>query len=164
MTKPQLHHELRQAEQHNQAIKTAAQANARHKEEADEYVGTIATADMLTARIKARNDEKAAAIARAEFPIEGLSFGDGCVLLDDRPFSQAEHSRKLRTSVRIGMLANPGVRAIFVAEGSGIGDANLKLLAEMGAEDGYDVVVERLEPGAAPGLVFRMSEGQAVQE
>jgi len=98
-------------------LNTARENNAKHTRwEADvkKYNDLDAAAKklsnesaVLTRQIEDRTNDKAAKIAAAKLPIDGISFGEGQVLLNDLPFDQASDAEKLRTSVAIAMAANP---------------------------------------------------------
>ena len=151
-----------EARRENTRRRLQAEQRAKHAEAQALVESLRAASKGLTTAIDARVKAKADALARAEFPVPGMSFGPEGVLLNGRPFSQAEHSLKLRASVKLGMLANPGVKVVFVHEGSGIGPENLQMIAEMAAAEGYTVLVERLTAEDGLGLVFEMADGAVV--
>jgi hypothetical protein len=108
---------------------------------------------MLTRQIEDRTNDKAAKIAAAKLPIDGISFGEGQVLLNDLPFDQASDAEKLRTSVAIAMAANPKLPVVLIRDGSLLDEDGLRLVAEMADARGAQVWIERVGTGGV-GIVL----------
>ena len=116
-------------------------------------------ADGLTDAIEARKRQKEEAIAAAEMPVDGLTFGEGVVLLNGHPLDQASGAEQLRTSVAIAMAMNPTLQVIRVRDGNALDDNHLRMLGEMADEKGYQVWIERrLDASGAVG--FYIEDGQ----
>lgn len=111
-------------------------------------------AAALTQRIEDRAKRRAEAIANAAMPVEGLSFGDGEVLYNGIPFSQASSAEQLRVSVAIAMAANPKLRVLRIKDGSLLDENGLQLVAEMAEAADYQVWVERVDTSGAVGIVM----------
>jgi len=130
----------------------------------DEVLGATKTAEgqvwALTDAIDARKTAIAAAIAAADMPIDGLSFGDGEVLYNDLPFSQASSAEQLRVSVAIAMAANPKLRVLRIKDGSLLDENGLALIADMASENDYQVWIERVDTTGKVGIV--MEDGAIV--
>ncbi len=119
-------------------------------------------ADGLTDAIEARNQQKKHAIAAAEMPVDGLTFGEGIVLLNGHPLDQASGAEQLRTSVAIAMAMNPTLRVIRVRDGNALDDNHLRMLGEMADEKGYQVWIERrLDASGAVGFYIEDGEVKA---
>ena len=119
-------------------------------------------ADGLTDAIEARNQQKKDAIAAAEMPVDGLTFGEGIVLLNGHPLDQASGAEQLRTSVAIAMAMNPTLRVIRVRDGNALDDNHLRMLGEMADEKGYQVWIERrLDASGAVGFYIEDGEVKA---
>jgi hypothetical protein len=109
----------------------------------------------LTDAIEACDQQKADAIGRAQFPVEGLGFGDGEVMYRGLPFNQASQAEKIRVSVGIAMAGNPNLRVLCVRDGSLLDDDSLRILSEVVAGNGYQLWLERVSDGAAAtGIVI----------
>lgn len=121
-------------------------------------------ADQLTANIEARNKAKADAIASAKFPVPGLSFGDGHVLLNGLPFDQASGAEQLRASVAIAMAANPTLRVLRIKDGSLLDENGFRLLAEMAADKDYQCWVESVDTSGRIGIVMEDGAVAAVND
>lgn len=123
----------------------------RHEREADEAERLSAT---LTALIETCDIEKRDAIAAAKMPVDGLAFGDGEVLLNGLPFSQAGTAEKIRASVGIGMALNPDLRVMLVDEGSELDSNSRKLIAGLAEEHDYQVWMARVDETGKVGFVI----------
>ncbi len=127
-----------------QAAKTRASYEAQAAfQEAEAQALTQALADLEKA--------KQEAIAAANMPVEGLSFGDGVVLLNGHPFDQASSAEQLRASVAIAMASNPELRVLRIRDGALLDDESMAILEEMLAGTDYQAFVETVEsdrPGA----------------
>lgn len=145
-------------------LNTARENNAKHTRwEADvkKYNDLDAAAKklsnesaVLTRQIEDRTNDKAAKIAAAKLPIDGISFGDGQVLLNDLPFDQASDAEKLRTSVAIAMAANPKLPVVLIRDGSLLDEDGLRMVAEMADARGAQVWIERVSSTGNVGIVL----------
>lgn len=110
--------------------------------------------ETYTKRMKDREAAKQAAIAAASMPVEGLSFGDGEVLLHGLPFSQAMKSEQIRASVAIAGAMNPDLRIIMVHDGALIDDVGMKLLADYAEANDLQVWIELVDTTGRVGFVL----------
>ena len=62
--------------------------------------------------------------------MKGLALGNGEVLLNGLPLSQASGAEQLRLSMAIAMAGNPKLRVLRIKEGSLLDDDNLALLRD----------------------------------
>lgn len=118
---------------------------------------------ILTGAMEAREKERRAALANAVMPIEGLGFAiDGkkaTVTMDGLPFEQANSAAQIRASVAIAMAANPQLRVLRIKDGSLLGDKQMAILAEMAAEQDFQLWIERVGTG---GVGIVMQDGAIV--
>lgn len=114
----------------------------------------VAESEALTLSIDKRQSDKQSAIASAKLPIDGISFGDGIVMLNEIPFDQASDAEKLRTSVAIAMAANPKLRVVRIRDGSLLDEEGLKLVAEMADVRDCQVWIERVSSDGNVGIVL----------
>lgn len=108
-------------------------------------------AEALTAAMAARIDAMDAAVAAAKMPVDGLTFGDGEILLNGVPFEQGSMAEKIRTSVAIAAAMNPKLRIAHVRDGSLLDRKSWQALAEFAREADMQVWVESVDstrPGA----------------
>lgn len=105
----------------------------------------------LSAEVDGHDAEKQKAIAAAKMPVEGLSFGDGEVLLNGVPFDQGSAAEQLRASIAIAEAMNPRLKVIRVRDGALLDDASMQLVADFAEERGLQVWIETVasdRPGA----------------
>jgi DNA repair exonuclease SbcCD ATPase subunit len=113
-----------------------------------------AAADALTEAMAGRLTAKRDAIAAAKMPIEGLSFGEGEVVYNGLPFTQASSAEQLRISVAVAMAANPKLKVLRIQDGSLLDENSMKLLAEMAAAADYQIWIERVDTSGKVGVVM----------
>lgn len=140
-----------EAAQRVNALVVAAQQRAQHVTRAETLE---AQSDGLTKAREGRESAKRAAIATASLPVDGITFGDGEILLAGVPFDQASDAEQLRASIAIAMASNPKLRVIRVRDGSLLDTDALKLLSDMADERDYQVWVERVESDGKVGFVL----------
>jgi hypothetical protein len=138
------------------AKRVNAQVDAAAKRQAhlDAAKAFEAKAAELTQAIADREAAKQKAISEAKLPIEGLTFGDGQILLDGNPFDQASDAQKLRASVAIGMANNPRLHVMRVRDGSLLDEDALKILGEMAAAADFQVWLEAVDSTGKVGIVI----------
>ena len=96
-------------------------------------------AAALTTQIESLDTDKAAAIARAKLPVDGLSLGDGEVLLNGLPIAQAGGAERIEACVEIAMALNPAIKVVLIDEGSELDSDARALVHKMALDRGYDV-------------------------
>lgn len=101
-------------------------------------------AAALTEKVEAADKSKADALGKAQFPVEGLSFSDEGVTLNDVPFEQASAANQLRVSLAIGLSINPTLKVVLIRDGSLLDDNSMRIVAEMAEEAGAQVLIERV--------------------
>jgi hypothetical protein len=108
----------------------------------------------LTNAIERMDAEKRAAIEKADMPA-GLAFGEGDqILLGGVPFDQASAAEQLRASTEVAMQLNPKLRVILIRDGSLLDADSMKLLAQLAADNDYQVFVERVAGDKPAGIVI----------
>jgi len=118
----------------------------------------VAEADGLTDRIRGLDAEKAKALAAAKFPVPGLSFDETGLLFNGKPFAQASGAEQLRVSVAMALALNPTLRVALIRDGSLLDADSLRLVAELAAEHGAQLWVERVGAGEEVSVVIEDGE------
>jgi hypothetical protein len=108
----------------------------------------------LTAHMAERAQRRAEAIQAAKLPVEGLTLGDGAVLVDGLPFAQAAASKKIRISVALAMALNPKIRVLRIMDGSLLDSDAMKIVAEMAAAHDFQVWIERVDDRSPSAIVI----------
>jgi len=141
---------LAKIEETNAAVRSAAQYRAA----AAEAKTLQASAATKTAEIAALDKRKADGLAAAKFPIADLSFDEGGVTYKGVPFCQTSSGEQLRVSLALAMAANPTLRVIRITDGSLLDAENMALIAEMAAEEDFQVWIERIDESGTCGVVI----------
>lgn len=141
---------LEDAKRHNALVDRMAQRTALQ----DEAAELAKQAQSLTQAIEDRATAKQKAIAEAQLPVDGLTLGDGIVLLNGVPFDQASDAERLRTSIAIAMAQNPRLRVIRARDGSLLDEDAIKLVEEMAAGREFQVWLERVDGSGKIGFVL----------
>ncbi len=102
--------------------------------------------------MKERTATKDKAISEAEFPIDGLAFGDGEVIYQGIPFSQASTAEQIRASVAIGMASNPELRVMIIRDASLLDAKSMNLISEMTNEQDFQVYCEVTDTSGKVGI------------
>lgn len=146
-----------------EVVNSRIDANARHAGQAEATAKALKEAEALTSTIRQLDEQKAEMIESASLPVPGLSFSesDG-VTLDGIPFEQRSSAEKLDASVRIGMALNPKLHVMLVRDGCVLDDDAMTRLAEVAAENEYQLFVERVGTTDAGAIVI--SEGEILSQ
>lgn len=114
--------------------------------------------EHLTEQIKACDDNRDTAIIEAKYPIPGLEAQDEGVYLDGVPWQQASGAEALAASVAIGFALNPELKILLIRDASLLDQENLKLVADMAAEAGGQLWLERVGDGDEVSVVIEDGE------
>lgn len=145
-------------------IDSAEELNARHaaaekrREQAERVVEACAAFQFTEERIKRGREKRAETIAAATYPVPGLALGDGEVLFNEIPLSQASSAEQLRVSTAIAMASNPELRVLRIQDGSLLDSAGLATLAEMASESDYQIWIESVDESGKVG--FYIEDGE----
>ena len=147
---------LEQLEEVNGKVR-ARKSRAQVVDALEQAEGEVA---KLTTRIDELDAEMQAAIASAHLPIEGLTVTDDEVLFAGIPFSQCSSGERLRVSLAMAMALNPELRVLRITDGSLLDSANMALIADMAADQDYQVWIERVDENATVGV--HIEDGEVV--
>lgn len=115
-------------------------------------------AKALTEAMDKRKADRTEKIAAAKIPVEGISFGEGEVLLEGLPFDQASDAEQLRASIAIAMAMNPDLKVIRIRDGSLLDSTSLKMLSDIINKADFQVWIERADDSGKVGFV--LEDGQ----
>lgn len=142
--------ELSDLDTTNKAIRdnNAARAAAARAADLDaEYA-------RLTDAIAAVDKRKADALAAAQFPLPGLSFDDQGVTYNGVPLGQSSAAEQLRVSCAIAAATDPSVRVMRVTDGSLLDSDSRRILADIAADQGFQVWMELVDESGEIGVVI----------
>lgn len=122
--------------------------------------------DRLTAAIAERDQQREDAMKNADFPIDGLAFGDNMVMFQGLPLQQASTAEQIRIAMAIATDLNPKLRIVCIREASFLDEEGLKIVAEMAAASDMQVWLEdnRSTDPAAIVIEDGMVKGQVIEK
>jgi hypothetical protein len=141
------------------ATRTLHENRRRNEDEAERWDGE---SESLSSLIDELDRKKVEAISAAKMPVDGLSFGDGEILLNGAPFSQAGTAEKIRASVAIGMSMNPEMKLMTIDEASELDSESTKIIADMAEVGGWQVWCARVDESGQNGFV--MQDGHLAEQ
>jgi hypothetical protein len=100
-----------------------------------------------TKQIAMIDDAKDAKLGTTKFPIDGMSFGDECVMYEGVPFDQAGQGDEIRVSMAMGIAMHPELHILLIRHGSLIDEDNTRLIKEMADEHGIQCWIEKVSEG-----------------
>lgn len=109
-----------------------------------------------TTELEAIDRRKTSALAAATMPVDGLTIGDTGLLYRGVPFAQASAAERIRVAFAVGCAANPNIRVACIRDGSLLDDDSLAAVAELAAETGFQVFIERVGTGGGVTVVDGM--------
>lgn len=140
------------------AAAQATNAKVREKQRKAEQLANAAALEAeaaeLTARLQAREDAKKKAITEAKLPVDGLSFGDGEILLNGLPFEQASFREQLVTSCAIALANKPDIRILHVADGNALDEEGWAILRDLAEKNDAQIWVESVRPETETAIIL----------
>jgi hypothetical protein len=145
-------------------IESARASNARFDDAARvlkdlEALRTRATAleqksEALTKAIEDRKEAKATAVAAAKMPVEGITFGDGFLMLNGHPLDKASQAEKLQLAIALAAALQPKLRFITTKSGALLDDESWAALAAMAEQMDLLVIAETVNSQRPTAVVI----------
>lgn len=106
-------------------------------------------ADKLNADLDAYVKERAELVAAAKFPIDGLSFGEDGLTLNDVPFvvGKVSDSQIMEVAAKLVIASNPTVNIFRIGRGESLGAKRLQSIVNLAKENGFQGFIEQVERG-----------------
>lgn len=106
-------------------------------------------ADKLNADLDAYAKERAELVAAAKFPIDGLSFGEDGLTLNDVPFvvGKVSDSQIMEVAAKLVIASNPTVNIFRIGRGESLGAKRLQSIVNLAKENGFQGFIEQVERG-----------------
>jgi len=141
-------------------------ANVRRREAETELRAKEAESLKLTLAIEKVDEKKEKQLAEAKFPVDGLGFDDGGVLLHGLPFEQASEEQQIVVSAAIGLALNPQLRILLVRKASLLDAKHRAALLKWGSDNDVQQLIEVVGKGGATvviedGLIAERTEHAA---
>lgn len=156
--------ELAEELQNARTINVAIDRNAQKKRIEGELETARTAWKEKDSAVKEGERRKMEAIAHAEYPVEGLGFGDKEVMYNGLPFDQASHAEQISVSTAIGMRANNSVHLMWIKDGSLLDEDSLQIIADLAHEHDYQVWLECVDNSGNVGFYIEDGEVKKVNE
>jgi DNA repair exonuclease SbcCD ATPase subunit len=94
-------------------------------------------------------------IKTADIPIEGLTFTENGLLLNNIPFAPGEvsTSQEMEVAAKLMIAKNPTVKVFKISQGESLGEAKLKAIVEFAEKNGYQGFIENVSRGQSELMV-----------
>jgi len=115
-----------------------------HAEKQREMLSMKGELDKLGDSIALKEKERNDLISSSQLPVPGLSFDDSEIFLDNLPLEEGQinTARLWDVGVDIAIALNPGLKVIFLHEGSLMDKENMKSIVDKIENKGFQAVVE----------------------
>ena len=136
---------LAAAQKHNAKCQAVKMFHAKQNEVDAER----AKVDKLNADLDAYAKERAELVAAAKFPIDGLSFGEDGLTLNDVPFvvGKVSDSQIMEVAAKLVIASNPTVNIFRIGRGESLGTKRLQSIVNLAKENGFQGFIEQVERG-----------------
>jgi len=106
-------------------------------------------ADKLNADLDVYAKERAELVTAAKFPIDGLSFGEDGLTLNDVPFvvGKVSDSQIMEVAAKLVIASNPTVNIFRIGRGESLGAKRLQSIVNLAKENGFQGFIEQVERG-----------------
>lgn len=112
----------------------------------------------LTESLESLRAARLDAIKRAKYPLPGLGISEDGITYQDVPFVQLSSAEKLKVSIAMAMALNPRLKVIRITDGSLLDSKSMAIIDEMATENGYQVLIERVDETGKVGIVIEDGE------
>lgn len=127
-----------------ESTNTKIRANYTYKSEQANLKALQAAYDTIDANLESIRADRLKLIADAPIPVDGLTFDEDGLLYNTIPLSQCSDGEKLMVSLGISMALNPTMKVLRIKDGSLLGPTNMKILAQMVKDKGYQIFIEKV--------------------
>lgn len=139
--------------EHNAKIKV-------HAEQQKEMLAAKNELDKINSDIEEKEKVRNKTISSSQLPIKGLTFDEEQIYLDGLPLEEGQinTARLFDVGVDIAMALNPGLRTIFLHDGSLLDHDGLKTIVEKIEEKGYQAIIEVVSDDEEVDVKFTETE------
>lgn len=141
---------------HNQKHQQVKELNAA-KENLDKSQKKI---DEKNAKLDKLSAEREKIIKESKLPVDGLSFTDDGLILNEIPFTagNVSDSQIMEVVARLIMAKNPKVKLFRIGRGESLGAKRLKAIVDFAKKNGYQGFIEQVVRGQNELVVTEYSE------
>lgn len=147
---------ISQAQAYNEKCDMYADYQAKLKDLAEKE----REAERLDEEIKQALAAKKAIIDNSSLPIEGLSFTDEGLTLNDIPFvpGKVSDSQIMEVAVKLIIASNPTVSVFRIARGESLGEKRLQDIINIAKEHGFQGFIEEVKRGQNDLIIEEYTE------
>lgn len=138
------------AEEANEECRVNSEREEKQQALADMQAEAKEHDEQITKIRKQRQE----ALGAAQWPVEGLGFGDNGITYQGLPFEQCSSAEQLTISTAIGLSQNPKLRIMLIRDGSLMDDDSLKTIADLAAKHEAQIWVERVGKGEECSVII----------
>jgi hypothetical protein len=129
-----------------------------HIEHTEDSVSTY------TGKIEEIDEQKAAAIAEAKLPVDGLTFDEHGVRYHGTILSECGSASRTKVSLAIGIAQHPDLGVILIRDGSLLDKDSMKVVADMAAENDFQVWIEVVSEDEQCSVIIEDGEVKADED
>jgi DNA repair exonuclease SbcCD ATPase subunit len=148
--------QLKNSEEHNKKnLKVVQyQEKKKQKDEADKK------AEKFDKEITTLLKERETLISNSQLPIDGLSFTDEGLELNNVPFVEGKvsDSQIMEVAARLVIATNPTVKVFRIARGESLGKARLQAIIDIAQKNGFQGFIEEVKRGQDDLVIEEYSE------
>ena len=136
---------LAEAQEHNRKV----DAVLEYKTKKTQYYDAVNKAMKLENDIANLTKEREELIKDADLPIEGLSFSEDGLMLNDVPFvpGKVSDSQAMEVAAKLVIVSNPTVKVFRIARGESLGEKRLQSIVDIAKKNHYQGFIENVVRG-----------------
>jgi predicted ATP-dependent endonuclease of OLD family len=138
--------------------------NAKHNELAESVQAKQKEWLAASARLKEIEAKKEEMRRSAKWPVDGLGYDDTGVTYNGRPFAQGSSYEQRKVAMGICVALSPNLKFAFLKDGSLLDDESMIEFAELAAENGIQLFVERVGKGPECNIIIESGLVESADE
>ena len=131
-----------------------------YSENKNEYNKVCKKHETLDKKIEKIRENQKEILTSAKLPIKNLKLTEDALLYEDRTFSNACESAKLKISIALSMAINPKLKVILIREGSLLDEDSLKEIEKMADKEDYQLWIEKVSSSKDDDSAILIEEGK----
>ena len=137
--------DLEYAKEHNERCKLVAAYNERQRE----LEAAKERAGQMDDKILDLADERQRIVNQSELPVDGLTFSDEGLFLNNVPFipGKVSDSQTMEVAAKLVIASNPKVKVFRIARGESLGAKRLQTIVDIARKNGYQGFIEQVQRG-----------------
>jgi recombinational DNA repair ATPase RecF len=152
--------ELSTAQAHNDLYSLAVRLEGDRKAFREKEARRVQIENELDA-IKSERKKR---VAEKKMPVSGLEFGDGGLLYNGQPFSQASRGETIEVGTAIALaMADGQVKVVLIEDASLLDDEHLASVRRLAEAAGAQLILEMVRPSDGEGTVVVLDQGDVVE-